>query len=155
MITIRKFKKSDTAHCASLIAKTYQEFNHDEGSKKAIQSYIDYFNVKKRGLDELEKNFCSSSICFVACDKQQIVGIVRGGKNRTSNLFVAGKYHKMGIGKKLMNKFEATAKKNGSKKIKIRASLYAVPFYTKMGYKKTTGQRTFWGLKNQPMKKII
>ena len=39
-------------------------------------------------------------------------------------------------------------------------TLYAVPFYEAMGYKKTTGIRNCWsfdgrGLKYQPMKKII
>jgi hypothetical protein len=38
---------------------------------------------------------------------------------------------------------------------KITASLYAVPFYSKMGCKKTTGIRSFHGLKVQPMKKYI
>ena len=55
----------------------------------------------------------------------------------------------------LVKKFERNAQKYGSKKIKIRASLFAVPFYKKMGYKKTTGIRNFKGLKIQPMKKIL
>ncbi len=53
-----------------------------------------------------------------------------------------------------IEKFEKEAKKNSSY-IKTRASLFAVPFYRKMGYKKTTGIRKFKGLKIQPMKKIL
>jgi hypothetical protein len=44
--------------------------------------------------------------------------------------------------------------------ISLAATLYAVPFYEAMGYKKTTGVRNCWsfggrGLKYQPMKKQI
>jgi hypothetical protein len=42
---------------------------------------------------------------------------------------------------------------DGSDEIQIRASLYASAFYQKQGYKKTTGIRSFHGLKIQPMKK--
>ena len=40
------------------------------------------------------------------------------------------------------------------------STLYAVPFYTKLGYKKTTGVRAAWsfegtGLLYQPMKKVL
>ena len=40
-------------------------------------------------------------------------------------------------------------------KIKIRASLYATSFYEKLGYKKTTGTRPFYGFKIQPMSKKL
>ena len=33
--------------------------------------------------------------------------------------------------------------------------MYAVPFYQKIGYKKTTGIRNLHGLKVQPMKKVL
>ena len=52
-------------------------------------------------------------------------------------------------------KFENEAKKWGSKEIKIRASLFSVLFYERIGYKKTTGTRNFMGLKIQPMKKVL
>jgi hypothetical protein len=39
--------------------------------------------------------------------------------------------------------------------IRIRSSLYAVPFYRKLGYKKSTGVRGFKGLKMQPIIKKL
>ena len=60
----------------------------------------------------------------------------------------------MGIGKKLITQFEKQALKQGSNKIKIKSSLYAVNFYQNRGYKKSTGIKTaFKGLNFQPMKK--
>ncbi|MFC1647489.1 GNAT family N-acetyltransferase, partial [Patescibacteria group bacterium] len=41
------------------------------------------------------------------------------------------------------------------KELKISASLYSVPFYLSVGYKKTTGIRNHKGIKFQPMKKDI
>ncbi len=81
--------------------------------------------------------------------------MIRGNPGKIINLYVSGSYHKRGIGRKLVNKFESIAKKEGAKEIKIKASLYAVPFYEKMGYRKTTGVRNFKGIKAWPMKKIM
>jgi hypothetical protein len=44
--------------------------------------------------------------------------------------------------------------------VRVAATLYAVEFYTGLGYKKSTGVRPAWsfggqGLKIQPMKKIL
>jgi len=155
MIKIRKFKKSDAKNASKLVAITYAQFNNREGNKKDVQNYIDHFDPKKTPLKVIEQNFCSSKICFVALDNDKIIGVVRGGLIRVSNLFVNGKYHGQGIGKRLMTKFETEAKKLGSEKIKIRASLYAVPFYKKMDYKKTGGERKIFGLRYIPMKKIL
>lgn len=92
-----------------------------------------------------------SPIFFLAIDKQKIVGMIRGTENRIINLFVLGSYHGKGIGKKLVEKFEMEARKGNSKIIKIRSSLFAISFYEKMGYKKSTGIKNFKGIKIQPM----
>ncbi len=44
--------------------------------------------------------------------------------------------------------------------IRVAATLYAVPYYSKLGYKKSTDVRTSWsfngyGLPIQPMKKML
>ncbi len=69
-------------------------------------------------------------------------------------------HHRLGIGSQLVDRFEDECKRQGSKQVKVAATLYAVPFYTRMGYKKTTGLRSGWsfggsGLVYQPMKKIL
>ena len=43
----------------------------------------------------------------------------------------------------------------GSKSIKIRSSLYAVKFYEKMNFKKSTGLMKSKGRNYQPMKKLL
>lgn len=156
-IKIRKFKNSDTEETALLISKTFARFNKREGSKKAVQGYIDFYDPRKN-IDVIRKLFTRAEIFFVAIDKNKIVGMIRGKKNRIINLFVNGEYHNKGIGKRLLEKFEKECKKQGSLEIKISSSLYTVPFYQKFDYKKTTGIRKLkklHGLNVQPMRKIL
>ncbi|MDD2758339.1 MAG: GNAT family N-acetyltransferase [Patescibacteria group bacterium] len=101
------------------------------------------------------EKFKKTQIFFVAIDRNKIIGLIRGNPGKIVNLFVDGKYHHNGTGKKLMERFQAEAKKINSKEIKIKSSLYAVPFYKKMGFKKTTGMRNFHGLKIWPMRKKV
>jgi len=156
MFRIRKFKKADTRKVALLIIKTFRKFNTKKRHKKgAVQKYINYYDTKKNSFNKLYKNISKTPIFFLAIDKEKIVGIIRGKSQRIINLYVDGGYQKKGIGKALINKFEKEARKNKSKEIKIRASSYAVPFYKKMGYKKTTGIRFFIGLIINPMKKSL
>jgi GNAT superfamily N-acetyltransferase len=155
MIIIKKFKVFRTKEVASLIVKTFSEFNSGDGSRKGIKNYLNFYNIEDYNLQKLKIIFLKNSIFFLAIDGKKIIGIIRGEKDRIINLFINGNYHGRGIGKKLVKKFENEAKKNGSMKIKIKASLFAVPFYKKMGYKKSTGIKKRIGIKTQPMKKII
>ena len=156
MFKIQKFKKENTEESALLIKRTFQKFNKEEYfEKSAVKRYLDFFDARKKSKEELLKKFSQCPIFYIAVENGKIIGIIRGTKNRIVNLFIDGKKHKTGIGKALVEKFEKEAEKQGSKIIKIRSSLYAVPFYQKMGYKKTTGIKNMAGLKFFPMKKIL
>ena len=85
----------------------------------------------------------------------QIVGMLRAVDNRIVNLFVNGRYHHSGIGKKLLQRYEKECRTLGYGTIVLRSQLYAVPFYQTCGFKKTTGIRNRDGLTIQPMKKIL
>lgn len=154
MIIIKKFKIIDTVPVAKIVSSTFKRYNKQEGTKEGVNRFINFYNPENN-IEKLKLIFSKSEIFFVAVDNKKIVGMIRGGKNRVVNLFVNGKYHKSGIGSKLMEKFERSCIKKGSKDIKLRASIYAVSFYKRVGYKKTTGIRNFMGLKICPMKKNI
>ncbi len=51
-------------------------------------------------------------------------------------MFVHPKYHKKGVGKKLVRKIESVARKKGLKKLKTDSTPYAEPFYRKCGFRK-------------------
>jgi GNAT superfamily N-acetyltransferase len=153
-ILIRKFRETDTKKVSILIKNTFLRYNNKEGSKKAINEYINLYNTTGDKIKLLEQKFLKS-ISIVAIDNKKIIGVIRGRKDRIFNLFVLGNYHGQGIGKKLIERFEKECKKHKTTKIKVRASLFAIVFYQINGYRKTTGIRNFKGLKTQPMQKIL
>lgn len=140
---------------ADIVCRTYQAFNAKEGKKEALNQFLSQYDNRNHSADELMERFKKSDINFGAFSGEKMVGIIRGKKNRIINLFVDGAFHHLGIGRKLINLFEAQARKEGSEFIKIRSSLYAADFYAKCGYKKTTGIRSFHELKIQPLKKNL
>ena len=82
------------------------------------------------------------------------------GRTVLQSLFVSGKYHHLGIGRKLVERFEKEYIDRGVTVFKLLATLYAVPFYLAMGYRKSTGVRSIYsfdgaGLPSQPMKKVL
>lgn len=156
MIKIRKFKNSDLRKVALLVANTFKKFNAQEYfEKEAIKNYLNQYDLNKNSKQKLLQLFKKTPIAYVAVENNKIIGIIRGKKDKITNLFVDKNYHRREIGKKLIEKFENEVIKQGSNKIKICSSIYAVSFYKKMGYQKTTGIKNFHGLKTQPMKKIL
>ena len=153
MVLIRKYSHNDMSKVAELIRKTFSKYNLNEGTPEAVQSYLDKYDPKKMGEKQVRGRLESTEIFYVAIENKKIVGMVRGIKGRVVNLFVDGKFHGKGIGKKLMKKFEEQGfdERNA---INIKSSLFAVSFYISIGFKKTTGQRNMRGLFVQPMKKI-
>ena len=97
---------------------------------------------------------------FVAEDDGKIVGVLRGRRERLASLFVSGDHQRQGIGRKLVKRFEQESIKQGVTVIRVAATLFAVPFYTAMEYKRSTGLRVGWsfegqGLPVQPMRKVL
>jgi hypothetical protein len=60
----------------------------------------------------------------------------------------------------LVERFEGECRQQGSTVIRLQATLYAVPFYIRVGYKRSTSVRSArifdgTGFKYQPMKKVL
>jgi len=56
MVQIKKFKEINTVEVASLISNTFAKFNNKEGTKKAINWYINIYNPKNN-LEKLTSIF--------------------------------------------------------------------------------------------------
>lgn len=79
---------------------------------------------------------------------------------RFASLFVRGDHHRQGIGRRLVERFEQASLEQGVRVIRVAATMYGIPFYLAMGYKRSTGVRSGWsfdghGLPCQPMRKIL
>ena len=151
---IRALKPNDIEATSLLIKRTFSEFNRTEGSAEAVARYIEAYNPTGKQ-DELKRRFGGTPICYVAIENQSVFGVVRGVPGRLINLFVDGQYHRRGIGKKLLLRFESDCRKRNVQMVKINASLFGIRFYEANGYKKTTGVRNFRGLSVQPMRKRL
>jgi len=151
---IVKYKDNFAKDVSKVIRESYKQFCAKDATSKAVSEYIEENNYEKYP-DKVKKKYAKSKIFFVALVKNKIIGFIKGTKNHVGNLFVLGKYHKLGIGRVLLEKFEREAIKQKSKLIKLSSSLFAVNFYQRQGYKKTTGIRNKKGNKIQPMKKLF
>lgn len=163
MVTIREYNENDAECVGRLIADTYSEFNLSFASVEERNSFLGPFkharSPEKSKKDEIAR-VIRASMVFVAIKEKEVVGVLRGKADKLQSLFVCGIHHRQGIGRKLVDRFERECGKKGSDTIKLMSTLYAVPFYQAMGYKKSTGVRKMKsfegdGLEYQPMKKVL
>ncbi len=152
---IRRFKESDLENVSELAMTTFEEYNgEDYFTKSGILKVLDSWNYLKNDnfLDDMRK----TDIYFVAVDSQDnIVGLIRGIKNEIESLFVKGSFHKKGIGRMLMERFESEALSQGSDEIKLESSFFAASFYEKMDFKKISDLINYDGLKVYSMRKVL
>ena len=163
MITIRNYKENDAKEVGQLIADTYSEFNLSFASSEDRNLMLGPFRhawsldpSHQRAIMEILR----SPMFYVAEIEDEIAGILRGRKERLASLFVRKDFHHQGIGRKLVTYFENESLKQGTSFIRVAATLYAIPFYLRLGYKKSSGLRNSWsfegyGFPYQPMKKTI
>jgi len=163
LIEIRPYEETDAAQVGRLIAATYSEFNLGFASPAERELLLGPFRhawSTEPGHQEAIARAISASMVLVAEEDGEIAGVLRGRRERLQSLFVAGKHQRRGIGRQLVSCFEAECIRQRATAVRVAATLYAVPFYRRMGYKKTTGVRPGWsfeghGLVYQPMKKEL
>lgn len=163
MIIIRAYRELDSVVVGRLIADTYGEFNLSFATPEQKDKLLGPFR-HARSNDPVHKAAIAetirASMVLVAEDGGEIAGVLRGRKDRLHSLFVHGDYHRQGIGRKLLERFEQACVEQGAKDVRVASTLLAVPFYQKMGYRKSTGVRSGWsfggtGLRWQPMRKVL
>jgi predicted N-acetyltransferase YhbS len=163
MLTIRPYLESDAASVGRLIADTYSRFNLSFATPEELGKLLGPFRhawsaepVHREAIVQV----IQAPLVFVAEEDGEIVGVLRGRKERLASLFVRGDHHRRGIGRRLVAQFEQECMRQEMRVIRLAATLYAIPFYTALGYRKTTGLRNGWsfdgtGLQYQPMKKVL
>ena len=164
MITIRHYIKADAPAIGRLIADTYSQFNlsflPNEQFGLFLGPFQHAYSDDPTHIEALENVIASEIVLVAETGEGEIVGVLRGRKERLASLFVRGDYQRQGIGRRLVECFEQESINLGVKVIRLAATMYAVPFYAAMGYKRSTGVRIGWsfegrGLPNQPMRKVL
>ena len=162
-ITIRDYRESDAPDVGRLIADTYATYNLGYLPPEARGPFLGPFEHARSPETAHQAAIAEvirSEMVFVAEDDGEIVGVLRGRKERLGSLFVRGDRHRQGIGRQLVEHFERASRTEGVKVIRVAATLYGVPFYLAMGYKRSTGVRSSQsfegrGLPIQPMRKVL
>ena len=162
-LTIREYRESDAQEVGRLIADTYAQFNlsfaSPESRDRLLGPFRHAYSLDKAHQEAIARVIRSEMVFVAVCDGE-IVGVLRGRKERLASLFVRGDRHREGIGRSLVERFERESLGHGVRMIRVAATLYAVPFYLRMGYKRSTGVRNGRsfegrGLEYQPMKKTL
>ncbi|MBN1247532.1 MAG: GNAT family N-acetyltransferase [Anaerolineae bacterium] len=163
VVEIRDYDEQDLPAVSALIAETYEAYNLDFLPPEEREAFLGPFAhvASPTAAQEAEiANAILSEVVLVADDGGEVVGVLRGRKERLASLFVRGDRHRAGIGRQLVESFEQWSLAQGVRVIRLAATTYAVPFYLKMGYKRSTGMRVGWsfeghGLPYQPMRKVL
>lgn len=129
-MTIRKFKKEDATKVSNLIRKCLKEVNSKDYSKNIINFMCSYFTSGK-----VEENAKNRDV-YVIIEKNKLLGTGALKDNIILSVFIHPKAHRKGIGTKLMNYIEKKARDRKYEFVKVPASITAVGFYKKRGYKK-------------------
>lgn len=163
MIVLRPYSESDAPSVGRLIADTFGAFNLAYASPEERDLLLGPFRYA-RSPESYHRAAITEAIqaemVYLAQDEAEVVGVLRGRPDKLQSLFVRGDRHRHGIGRRLVDCYERQCRRRGSRAVKVQATLYAVPFYLKMGYKRTTGVRSmriFQGARfpYQPMKKVL
>ncbi len=160
---IRDYHQNDAAEVGLLIRNTYSKFNLDFLEPDELPAFLGPFSFAGDRIPAHQQaihEMIQSQFVYLAEEDGVIAGVLRGRMDRLGSLFVGSAYQGRGIGRSLVDSFEREVRRNQGTVIRVASSLYAVPFYLKMGYKKSTGIRNSWsfqgyGLPIQPMKKIL
>ena len=168
-MTIRTYRRDDAAAVGRLIARTYSTFNLSHATPERRAALLGPFGFA-RSADPARREAIARAIAapvvLVAKERDTIVGVLRGGRldhrQRVvlQSLFVAESHHRRGVGRRLVERFEKRCRARSALVIKVASTLYAVPFYQALGYRRSTGVRTMTsfdgaGLPYQPMTKRL
>lgn len=163
MIAIRCYRESDAESVGQLIADTYGEFNLSFLPPEERGPFLGPFR-HARSPEKAHRDAIAavirSPMVYVAEEDGEVVGVLRGRRERLASLFVRGDRQRQGIGRRLVELFEQESLKQGTRVVRVAATLYGIPFYLALGYRRSTGIRTGWsfegrGLKVQPMRKVL
>jgi predicted N-acetyltransferase YhbS len=160
---IRAYRESDAGAVGRIIADTFAKYNLSSVAAEQRALLLGpflYAQSRDPAHQAAIARAIRSEMVFVAECDGEIVGVLRGRTTRLGSLFVRGDCHRRGIGRRLVERFEQEVAAQGSTVIKVASTLYAVPFYLAVGYKRTTGVRAYHafgasGMAYQPMKKVL
>jgi GNAT superfamily N-acetyltransferase len=129
-LAIRCFQNEDARKVAYLIHKALRESNSRDYPPRIIRAVGRLYTPARLRAAAVEYTV------FVAAEGERILGTATLAGEYIQGMFVNPRYQGKGIGRKLMDHAERAAERRGVPAVKLNASLTAVDFYSRLGYRK-------------------
>jgi GNAT superfamily N-acetyltransferase len=127
---VRQLKKSDAKAASNLIIRCLREINSQFYPKRVIKK------MEKLYTPDHIINFAKDRLFLVAEDlNEEIIGTATISENMFGSVFISPDHQRQGIGAKVMQSLEELVKAQGKNEVILHASINAVQFYEKQGYK--------------------
>lgn len=150
---VRWAHDSEWAPAMRMIWRTFLKYEGKDYTREGIQNFFDFITD-----DELYTAFLRGSYqMMVAVEGSRIIGAgtVRS-RNHLSLLFVDEDYHRMGVGRAIMNGLCRYLKEEaGERFMSLKAAPYAVDFYRKLGFRAVKPEEEYSGIRVTEMQKIF
>lgn len=131
MVKIRAFEPDDASAVSAVIRRTMRVSNSGDYPLDRLQLLIDYFSPEKVLQLSEERH------CLVAETGGRVIGTIAIDETELCTFFVRPDCQGQGIGTRLLSAIETIAVAKGLEQLNMHASLTAVPFYERLGYRKT------------------
>ena len=155
-IRLRPCRPGDFHAVAAFIHRLYLKYVTPGCSTRAgVRWWSAFLSPGEENRAAIEKRYRADTIALLAVRRGRLAGVVMGNKRELVRLFVDDRLHRRGIGRRLFAAFEARCRRLGSRRFRVVASLYAVPFYLSCGCRRTTGVRDYHGVRVQPLRKTL
>ena len=152
-ILVRPAYRGEWDEAMRLAWRTFVRYEAADYTEAGVQSFLDFIsdNVLYR------KFIMGSYQLFGAYDNQKMVGMISlRSQTHISLLFVDEKYHKMGVGRRLIEYVsDYVLHEEGHHAITVNAAPYAVEFYHKVGFYDTDKEESNDGIRYTPMERVI
>lgn len=148
-LTYRLMHPTDVLDVSELIARVYNELVASEHSPEGVQEFYRYIQPIEFLARQDNNHFTLISVA-----KNNIVGVIEiRDYNHISLLFVALDYQRREIAKQLFRKAVQICQSNEPRlfRIRVNASLYAVPIYEKLGFRGIGEKQVINGICFVPM----
>jgi len=149
-LKVREIKSKDIylRDALKLVKNVFDEFEAPYYSEEGVitfYKFIEYDNINKMLDDNLEM--------YALLEFGRVVGVIAfRDKSHITLLFVDKKYHKQGVGSRLLYIMREKCMRSV---YTVNSSPYAVEFYEKRGFEKVSEEQLKDGIRFTPMKQEI
>lgn len=136
-LSIKRLKKTEKETALKLVWKVFLEYESLDYTQEGIDEFYKTIH---------DENYLAMLSFYGAFTNEELVGVIatRNSGKHIALFFVDGKYHRQGFGKQLFDAVQTD-------KMTVNSSPYAVPVYSKLGFKLVNTEQVVNGLRFTPM----